>query len=39
MLFKWKLNIPTLTAVKLVEYKERGSLYLSLPSVLQEWGP
>jgi hypothetical protein len=35
MLFKCKLSIPTLTAVKLVEYEE---LYLSLPAVLQEWG-
>jgi 1,4-dihydroxy-2-naphthoate octaprenyltransferase len=38
MLFKCKFSIPTLTAVKLVEYVEWVSLYLSLPSVLQEWG-
>jgi hypothetical protein len=30
--------IPTVTAVKLVEYGKLGFLYLSLPSVLQQYG-
>jgi hypothetical protein len=37
MLFLEELPIPTLAAVKLVDYEERGSLHLSLPPIIQQY--